>query len=404
MNNNKYHTIFIGRNYYPIEIEVKPCYWDSSGQLCIKTILVDLAEQYKGLSDDAIIHKLKELKDRYLEDEKKSKWQYEKMEELDQDDMWDRDDSALQKYDQAVDVYMTTYEGMMQNKVDRQILTNAFALKNGASAEDICQLTVPQIFFHDLQLVNDDEKASDILLEYLYEDHAVKYDLIIDVLRRFFQFLYSGQIIEYTNYTPKLSQIVEKLGLQVSIPNEYRGIDELGDCFNEFAPLYLEARWPSKQVASSDFLRSLLRKIDEMKSKLQFPPYGEALVLDYEDEGQRILPWSGNLSDKDVMKYRKVMHDYTGNDKSKVFQAILGAYCNGYFNDVPSYKQARLEFSPITFSASTYSDYVTKRILGTTEKEGICRFLEYGYSRYGNLEEDIKDEKFFLIFKELKDA
>lgn len=404
MNNEKNIKILLGRNYYPLEIEAKPSYRDSSGNLCMKSILVDLAEKYKGLSDDDIIQKLKVLKNQYTEADKLSNRLCKRIGELDQDDILDNDACALQEYEQALDNLDITYDKMVRNLIDRQILTNAFALNNGASPEDIVHLSSVRVFFHDFKLDNVDEKSNEILSEYLYEDYCTKYDLIIDLAHSLFQFLHSGQIIRNSNYLPTLSQIAEKQGLHVVEPNDYPGIEELGNIFKEFANLYLNNCWPSEQVTSSYFLRVLYGKIDDMKSKLQFPPYGVALAFDYEDEGQRVLPWSGNLSDKAVMKYRKIMHDYAGKDKSKVFQAILGAYCNGFFNDIPVYKQASLEFSPVTFSASTYSDYVTKKIMGSPKKKGFCRFLEYGYSRYGNLEEDIKDENFFLIYKELKDA
>ena len=404
MENEKYIKISLGCDYYLLEIEAKPSYRDSSGNLCMKSILVDLAEKYKGLSDDDKIKKLKELKDQYIEDDNLHTKQRERIRELDQVDRSENDVCALQEWEQALDKEGETYGKMIRNLTDRQILTNAFALNNGASPEDIIHLSISRVFFHDFILDNDDEKSNEILSYYLGDSYCAKLNLTIDILRSYFQFLHSGQIIDNSNFIPTLSQIAERQGLRVIKPDGYQGIDDWEKSFYDFAYRYLDKCWPSEHVTSSGFLKALHGKIDEMKSKLQFPPYGVALAFDYEDEGQRVLPWSGNLSDKAVMKYRKIMHDYAGKDKSKVFQAILGAYCNGFFNDIPIYKQARLEFSPVKFSASTYSDYVTKKIMGSPKKKGFCRFLEYGYSRYGNLEEDIKDENFFLIYKELKDA
>ena len=404
MNNEKNIKILLGRNYYPLEIEAKPSYRESSGNLCMKSILVDLAEKYKGFSDDDIIQKLKVLKNQYTEADNLSNRLCKRIGELDQDDILDNDACALQEYEQALDNLDITYDKMVRNLIDRQILTNAFALNNGASPEDIIHLSISRVFFHDFILDNDDEKSNEILSYYLGDSYCAKLNLTIDILRSYFQFLHSGQIIDNSNYIPTLSQIAERQGLRVIKPDGYQGIDDWEKSFYDFAYRYLDKCWPSEHVTSSGFLKALHGKIDEMKSKLQFPPYGVALAFDYEDEGQRVLPWSGNLSDKAVMKYRKIMHDYAGKDKSKVFQAILGAYCNGFFNDIPVYKQACLEFSPVTFSASTYSDYITKKIMGSPKKKGVCRFLEYGYSRYGNLEEDIKGENFFLIYKELKDA
>ena len=62
MEDEKIITIYLGYKNFPIKIENKPQYYDSSGVLCMNTILLDMAEKYKKMSDDVIVFELKKLK------------------------------------------------------------------------------------------------------------------------------------------------------------------------------------------------------------------------------------------------------------------------------------------------------------------------------------------------------
>ena len=114
-----------------------------------------------------------------------------------------------------------------------------------------------------------------------------------------------------------------------------------------------------------DYFDLIRGKLNDMIKCGQFPPYGVALAIDFEDDGQRVLPWSGNLSESQIIEIRKMIHELGGDKPADICRAILAAYCRLYFNDEPSYKQVMQEFYPVYIDPGFYCREVSNKIKGT---------------------------------------
>lgn len=300
-----------------MEIEPKPQYYDARGKFQYGVLLEECASVYRKMDNETIIEELKKERTRYKRTVSKNPMQ-------------------------AASIY-----------VKRQMLTNAFALNNGATVDDIRLISI---------------ERDDVLSQF-----QMIYDLVVSFL------LYKPE----THIIP-------------SDPKENMHFlsdsDHIKACL--FAEDYTRMNIKSDATLFADYGRTIKSKCADMISKGQFPPYGVSLALDWEDEGQKVLPWSGNLSETTIMSLRKKMHEYAADNKTKACNAIMAAYCCLCFNDEPKHRQAQKEFSTIDLKKAYYSQYVQKRV------QELSPWVNRKNKSY--IEDLIKDEPFKPIYEELK--
>lgn len=376
MEDEKIITIYLGYKNFPIKIENKPQYYDSSGVLCMNTILLDMAEKYKKMSDDVIVFELKKLKTQHKQ---LVEWYNNNLEKR-------RQAGVLY----SMDIQSCYDEESIKNLIERQMLTNAFALKNGADLEDIRQLCIAKREFEICQSMNYDRKLS-----YLYrEDANMKLEFLSDLMKMFLQYLYIGEIkaIDYSMYPPTIPtfrQIAEKHGLKIINP----GNGQIDENFLEheafrFAYKYWMDYWPKRRYTIDS--NSI---VNQMLNKCIFPPYGVAISIGFEDEGQRVLPWHGKLSELTISKLRLKMHAYV-HKQVDAYNAILAAYCNMCFNDEPTIAMVRLEFDNVPHNKGKYSKDTSEKF--STYK----RYVEQGWT--AQIDNLVINEPFYSLYCELK--
>ena len=301
------------------------------------------------MSDDVIVFELKKLKTQHKQ---LVEWYNNNLEKR-------RQAGVLY----SMDIQSCYDEESIKNLIERQMLTNAFALKNGADLEDIRQLCIAKREFEIYKGLISDKKQAYIL----NEDKNEKMEFLIEVLHQFLHYVHGEEILDKVDALsniPTISQIAEKRGLSIMKSDENNVEENLSGDIAMFAYLYMMDHWPWKIYTKEDS-NSI---VNQMLNKCIFPPYGVAISIGFEDEGQRVLPWSGNLTDSQISHLRRKMHELAGNEPLDICRVILAAYCRFYFNDEPTVKQVSQEFYPVHIDPGFFSREVTSKIKGTKPK------------------------------------
>jgi len=304
-----------------------------------------------------------------------------------------RHNNNLEKRRQAgvlylMDIQSCYDEESIKNLIERQMLTNAFALKNGADLEDIRQLCIAKREFEIYKgLISDKKQAYR-----LNEDKNEKMEFLFEVLHQFLHYVHGEGILDKVDALsniPTISQIAEKRGLSIMKSDETNVEENLSGDIAMFACLYMMDHWPWKIYTKEDS-NSI---VNQMLNKCIFPPYGVAISIGFEDEGQRVLPWHGKLSELTISKLRLKMHTYV-HKQVDAYNAILAAYCNMCFNDQPTIAMVKLEFDNVPHNKGSYSR-------DTSEKFSIYkRYVEQGWT--AQIDNLVINEPFYSLYCELK--
>lgn len=334
-------TITMGTGY-KTSVGSKQNYYDAMGQLDYIAVLDDLAGEYRQMKDDELIQELKYQNSLFKQSL----------------DRYFASVNAGEVYDRMRD--------FQEIQIKRQNLTNAYALNHGAGL--VC---IKQISTLDDNILNTIQALS--LFYWAYQDLFNKHlsgkqktemqSLVSDFFLR-------ESYLRHLNKNDRsyLKDYFIKYGTY-----DISGRSVIDNIINDTAIGAVE--FTINQIYEDEKFKKLCDYFDLIRGKLndmikcgQFPPYGVALAIDFEDEGQRVLPWSGNLTDSQISHLRRKMHDLAGNEPLDICRVILAAYCRFYFNDEPTVKQVSQEFYPVHIDPGFFSREVTSKIKGTKPK------------------------------------
>lgn len=334
-SNNKSFLPYRYGQEYSIYYETDPEFFTTGMCLPDRSIdlLFKLANAYRHKTDDEIICELREQKKLYRQ--------------------------ALSKAD---------YDVLYKIQTERQNLTNAYALNHGVGLSIIKQISM---------LGLDNLQTQFTLLIFF---NAARWHFYYNLSKRQSAIDYHSRntISSYLRFIEQEARILFKDSLfkQFEYRDDHHQIVQLAtDQLIENVALCV-AEDKVKSIAGKqkyeklcDSFNNINRCIRDMKKDCQFPPYGVALSINYEDDGQRVLPWSGNLSESQIIEIRKMIHELGGDKPADICRAILAAYCRLYFNDEPSYKQVMQEFYPVYIDPGFYCREVSNKIKGTRPKK-----------------------------------
>lgn len=331
-------TITMGTGY-KTSVGSKQNYYNAIGQLDYIAVLDDLAGEYRQMKDDELIQELKFQNSLFKQSL----------------DRYFASVNAGEVYDRMRD--------FQEIQIKRQNLTNAYALNHGAGLVCIKQISTLDdnilntiqalsLFYwayQDLfnkhlsgkQKTEMQSLVSDFFLRESYLRHLNKNDR--SYLKEYF--------IKYGTYDISGRSVVDNI------------INDTAIGAVEFTINHIYEDEKFKKLC--DYFDLIRGKLNDMIKCGQFPPYGVALAIDFEDDGQRVLPWSGNLSESQIIEIRKMIHELGGDKPADICRAILAAYCRLYFNDEPSYKQVMQEFYPVYIDPGFYCREVSNKIKGT---------------------------------------
>lgn len=337
-NNTQYFNMLLIGMEYKKSIISKPEYLDWNGRLKKEVILTDLSSAYRQMKDDELIQKLIDFKKQSVELVAKG-----------------------------------NYCQFSNIQIERQMLTNAYALNHGASPSSVSQLSILDerilsYYYSALFLYNCYQSyfkhraklAPAGLGDWV---NLEKYSFALEFSSRnsclqHFDKRYRSSFVDYFGALNLFKDVLK--------PDCGYGMHEISLYSVEIFMDHYLGQEVFKALCSN--FASLKTNINSMLSNWQFPPYGVALSINYEDDGQRVLPWSGNLTDSQISHLRRKMHDLAGNEPLDICRVILAAYCRFYFNDEPTVKQVSQEFYPFHIDPGFFSREVTSKIKGTKPK------------------------------------
>lgn len=360
-DNTQYFSMLFGLEYSKT-IESKPQFFDSAGNLRVEVVLIDLAYEYRRMKDDKLIQELIVLKKQTA--------------------------TALRSGDESLFVDL---------QIKRQILTNAYALNHGASNISIKQISVlGDDYLKKLQLVF----AFFMAQESLFEKFPSAFSSLTDVFHS--QILQNSYL---SNLDAKTKSLFESLfysmyslrrffSLRAWTKILYRQTFPTHFALS-LAEVYIRYYGLNEFQKIVDEFNSINGHFENMVNKFQMPPYGVALTLGYEDEGQRVLPWHGKLSEQTISELRQKIHDEAHGSMTKAYKAILATYCNMCFNAEPTFPMVKLEFVNIKLYKGRFSEYVTSRI------NGYRPLVERGLT--AQIDKLVVNEPFYSIYCELKE-
>lgn len=290
------------------ELDNKSLYDDSQGNVDKGKVLKDLTSCFVALSDESMINALKSLQTLYHSKDciEGSPTSFRVFEEI-------MMRLGVTGFNSSCD----SIEGCVQ--IARQLLTNAFALKRGTRIEELKLLSLKEA----------DDKAYIaeffLLMLSIYEDQRQRPltpDFNLDLLdgAETFRLLSNSQQNFVTSFSWSMANSMAS------------NFDFVGN-----------------------YSRVLNGMIEGMKRKFQMPPYGISLALDWEDGGQDMLPWLDDIPESKKMEYRQKMHEYVCGMATRVYDAVIAAYCCYLFVDVPQFPQVEKEFSEIKLLKGKFS-------------------------------------------------
>ena len=358
-DNTQYFSMLFGLEYQKSFVS-KPQFFDSFGNLRVEEVLTDLAFEYRQMKDDKLIDELIVLKK--------------------------QTDTALKSDNESQFVDL---------QIKRQILTNAYALNHGASNISIKQISVlGDDILYKLRIVYVFVKVQ----ESLFDKYPSAFSSITDDMQS--QIMQNSYL---SNLDTKTKSLFERLFYSMY---SFRKFFSLRACTkliyhqtfpNHFAlslaEVYISHFGLNEFQKLVDEYNSINGHFENMVNKFQMPPYGVALALSYEDDGQRVLPWHGKLSDHTISKLRLKMHAYV-HKQVDAYNAILAAYCNMCFNDEPTIAMVRLEFDNVPHNKGKYSKDTSKKF--STYK----RYVEQGWTT--QIDNLVINEPFYSLYCELK--
>ena len=364
-DNTQYFSMLFGLEYSKT-IESKPQFFDSAGNLRVEEVLIDLAYEYRRMKDDKLIQELIVLKKQTA--------------------------TALRSGDESLFVDL---------QIKRQILTNAYALNHGASNISIKQISVlGDDYLKKLQLVF----AFFMAQESLFEKFPSTFSSLTDDFHS--QILQNSYL---SNLDAKTKSLFESLfysmyslrrffSLRAWTKILYRQTFPTHFALS-LAEVYIRYYGLNEFQKIVDEFNSINGHFENMVNKFQMPPYGVALALGYEDDGQRVLPWHGKLSEQTITELRRTMHaEVHGSARgmpTKAYNAIKAAYCNMCFNTIPNVEMAQQEFIDTNLDKGHYSADVTAPL------KKYKPFVERGWTaRIGQF---VAKEPFYEKYVELKE-
>ncbi len=370
-DNTQYFSMLFGLEYSKT-IESKPQFFDSFGNLRVEEVLTDLAFEYRQMKDDKLIDELIVLKK--------------------QTDTASKSDNECQ----FVDL-----------QINSQILTNAYALNHGASNISIKQISVlGDDILYKLRIVYVFVKVQ----ESLFDKCPSAFSSITDDMQS--QIMQNSYL---SNLDTKTKSLFERLFYSLYSFRKFfslRAWTKLlyhQTILNHFslllAEVYISHFGLNEFQKLVDDYNSINGHFENMVNKFQMPPYGVALALGYEDDGQRVLPWHGNLSDSQILQIRRKMHEYVAKGEASeeiMYDAVIAAYCCSLFVRKPSKEQIKEEFWEVKHNKTTYY-----RNLGNTNEKikELETILQGDWDKDYHIMVYLKNHKeeyhFYELFKEL---
>lgn len=370
-DNTQYFSMLFGLEYQKSFVS-KPQFFDSFGNLRVEEVLTDLAFEYRQMKDDKLIQELIVLKK--------------------------QTEKALKSGNESQFIDL---------QIKRQILTNAYALNHGASNISIKQISVlGDDILNKLRIVIVFVKAQ----ESLFDKYPSAFSSITDDLQS--QILQNSYL---SNLDTKTKSLFERLFYSMY---SFRKFFSLRACTkliyhqtfpNHFAlslaEVYISHFGLNEFQKLVDEYNSINGHFENMVNKFQMPPYGVALALSYEDDGQRVLPWHGKLSDHTISKLRLKMHDYVAKGEASeevMYDAVIAAYCCSLFVRKPSKEQIKEEFWEVKHNKTTYYRNLGNRNEKIKELETILQGdWDKDYQIMVYLKNHQEEYHFYELFKEL---
>lgn len=370
-DNTQYFSILFGLEYSKT-IESKPQFFDSAGNLRVEEVLIGLAYEYRRMKDDKLIQELIVLKKQTA--------------------------TALRSGDESLFVDL---------QIKRQILTNAYALNHGASNISIKQISVlGDDYLKKLQLVF----AFFMAQESLFEKFPSAFSSLTDDFHS--QILQNSYL---SNLDAKTKSLFESLFYSMYSLRRFFSLRAWTKILYRqtfpthfsllLAEVYISHFGLNEFQKIVDEFNSINGHFENMVNKFQMPPYGVALALGYEDDGQRVLPWHGNLSDSKILQIRRKMHEYVAKGEASeeiMYDAVIAAYCCSLFVRKPSKEQIKEEFWEVKHNKTTYY-----RNLGNTNEKikELETILQGDWDKDYHIMVYLKNHKeeyhFYELFKEL---
>lgn len=360
LNNMTFMPLRYGQEY-EIYHEAKPEYFTSAMSIPDRSIdlLAELANDYRWKNDDAIISELIDLRKKYGQ--------------------------VLANMD---------YDAMFEIQTKRQNLTNAYALNHGVGLSIIKQISM-------LEIENLKNQLYLLCLfsvfrwqfnnNHLAKQNAIYYYSDKDSFSSYLRFIEQEAKIIFIDSIYRQFELRDdhyQIGRLIEDPF----IDNLALCAAEEKFKSMAGEHNYEKLC--DCFNNVNRCIRDMKKDCQFPPYGVALAINYEDEGNGILPWHGKLSEHTISKLRLKMHAYA-DSQVNAYNAILAAYCNMCFNEKPPIAIVRLEFENVPHNKGAYSRDTSKQF--STYK----RYVEQGWTT--QIDNLVINEPFYSLYCELKE-
>ena len=328
-----------GRSIYDLRVTSKPNYLDNFGDINLGEILHDAASQYMELSNEQIIQQLKDLLIRF----NKAYAIFEKYNDT---------TDPIKNFSEWSNV-LETYEKVSNEiQIKRQMLTNAYILKNGGTDVDIILVSINE----NIQKFNRDFSSAHLTNP--------------KTMHNYWNWKYYEELANSAN----------------SMHLDY---NEWVSFVNKEQRIY-NAILGEKKYKNIEKTTSLIfGKIKELQSRFQFPSYGVSWAVGFEDYGEKNLPWKENLPNKLVFSIQMKMKEYSGGKAIKIYKSIQAAILCQCFNELPSFPQVQKEFYPVKLNGGAYSRIV---------RDKRCVSYIYGYttnaieSRYiGKTDLDIAD-------------
>lgn len=364
-NNIQYINMLFGMEYSKSIIS-KPQFFDWSGNLRIVEVLKDIASEYQQLKDDKLIRELIELKKQA-----------------------------------AVVVKDNNKSQFVDCQIKRQMLTNAYALNHGASLGDIKRISVLNKEYREKIAI----VFSFILaLESIFIKCPSAFSSVDKELR---SIMIKNTCLNYLDAKTK-AKLERCIWNLYSLRSYYNLRQWTMTLYNQILPpdvsLYL-AEILIQHFGKDEF-QSFVDDFDSnynclcnLVNKFQMPPYGVALAMGFEDEGQRVLPWHGKLSEHTISELRRKMHaEVHGSARgmpTKAYNAIKAAYCNMCFNTMPNVEMAQQEFIDTNLDKGHYSADVTAPL------KKYKPFVERGLT--AQIGQWVAKEPFYAKYLELKE-
>ena len=366
MNDNKSElTILFGLEYQKSFIS-KPQFFDLTGDIRIENVLNDMVAEYRHLKDDNLIQELFILK--------KQK------------------DDVLRNGNESLFVDL---------QIKRQMLTNAYALNHGSSLGDIKRISV----------INKDylEKQAFVFTIILaIESLFIKYPTAFSSIDKGLQSLIiQNSSLNYLD--PKTKAKLERILCNLySMRSHSSLVQWTRVLYNQnlhpyisfyLSEVFIQKFGKDKFQGFVDEADSSYKYLLYLMNKFQIPPYGVALAMDYEDDGQRILPWHGKLSEQTISELRRIMHaevhDRAYGSQNKAYNAIVAAYCNRCFNTEPNLAMVQQEFITTPHNKGSYSVHAT-RIMKKYKP-----FVERGYTT--SIDDLVTNEPFYSQYIKMRE-